>query len=181
MKEWSLKGEGGEEKCFFYIFYLCAFIFHLLCFCAISTFSLLTASFFHLSFCFVTLSCNSSSGGFPQATLHLSRKFCSLSLASLLFDSLFLYVSYIYFSSSSALFLSCWLVGFFLTLDFSSFGGLFFPRIFMMSLSCCSHRISAGQSAKLIRECCFFNPGIIDRRFWYALTEWELVKNLKIN
>lgn len=121
--------EQGRKTLFLHFFNLCAFIYHLLCFCAISTFSLLTAFFFQLS-CFVTPSCNSFSGGFPQATLHLSRKFCTLSLASLLFDSLFFYVSYIYFSSSSAClffggFVDWW--GFFLSLILGALEGYFFP------------------------------------------------------
>lgn len=142
-----LKGKyiwKGEEKCFLNIFqhFSSSLCFYFSSFVLSCNFCFLITHWFLLPL--FLLFCNT----FMQFFFWRLPPGYSSSLQKNLFPfisipficSLFLYMSYIYFSSSSdSLFFrgGCWFVAIFLTIDFIRFGGLFFPCIFMMPLSCC--------------------------------------------
>lgn len=91
---------GGKEVISLYLSSLCSTAF------VHSAFSLLTAFFFHLSPSFVTLPCNSFSGGFPQATRRLQKiLFPFICIPFIWF--FVLNISYILFTSASWFFFVC--------------------------------------------------------------------------
>lgn len=150
-----LKGKymGGKEVISLYLSSLCSTAF------VHSAFSLLTAFFFHLSPSFVTLPCNSFSGGFPQATRRLQKiLFPFICIPFIWF--FVLNISYILFTSASWFFFVC----FYSAPRFLVWFFFFFLHLY-------DSLLFSENKCQNIRQWHFFNPGYIDRRFCRALTE----------
>lgn len=144
---------GGKEVISLYLSSLCSTAF------VHSAFSLLTAFFFHLSPSFVTLPCNSFSGGFPQATRRLQKiLFPFICIPFIWF--FVLNISYILFTSASWFFFVC----FYSAPRFLVWFFFFFLHLY-------DSLLFSENKCQNIRQWHFFNPGYIDRRFCRALTE----------